>query len=59
MEYHGKFGHTIGRMQHISLMIIFDICYAYCYISTKNVTPTLPGFRGIKICIQYMAIHPQ
>ena len=27
MEYNGKFGHTIGRIQHISLMIIIDICY--------------------------------
>ena len=25
MEYHGKFGHTIGRLQHIALIIIIDI----------------------------------
>ena len=26
MEYHGKFGHTIGRIQHISLMSIIYLC---------------------------------
>ena len=25
MEYHGKFGHAIRRIQHISLMIRIDI----------------------------------
>ena len=25
MEYHGKFGHTLGRIQHISLMRIIDL----------------------------------
>ena len=31
MEYHGKFGHTIGRIQHISLMSRIDIFYiAFC-----------------------------
>ena len=28
MEYHGKFGHTIGRIQHIALMSRIDLCYA-------------------------------
>ena len=27
MEYNGKFGHNIGRIQHIDLMSIIDICY--------------------------------
>ena len=27
MEYDGKFGYTIGRMQHISLMSRIGICY--------------------------------
>ena len=27
MEYHGNFGHTLGRIQQISLMSIIDICY--------------------------------
>ena len=26
MEHHGKFGHTLGWMQHISIMSIIDIC---------------------------------
>ena len=26
MEYHGKFGHTIGRIQQISNMSIICIC---------------------------------
>ena len=25
MEYHGKFGHTLGRIQHITIMSIIDI----------------------------------
>ena len=44
MEYNGKFGHTIGRIQHISLMIRTDIFYAICCLETKTVAPTLPGF---------------
>ena len=28
MEYHGKFGHTLGRIQHIDLMSRIDLCYA-------------------------------
>ena len=32
MEYHGKFGHTLGRIKHISLMSIIDICYATCHL---------------------------
>ena len=26
IEYHGTFGHKIGRIQHISLMSIIYIC---------------------------------
>ena len=26
MEYNGKFGYTIGRIQHIYIMSITDIC---------------------------------
>ena len=28
MEYHEKFGHTLGRIQHIALMSIIDFYYA-------------------------------
>ena len=29
-EYHGNFGHTYGRIQHIALMIRVYRCYATC-----------------------------
>ena len=32
MEYNGKLGHTIGRIQHIALMNIIAICYATCHL---------------------------
>ena len=58
IEYHGKFGHTPGRIQHISLTSIIDLCYAtYCQ-ATQTVAPTLPGFQGIKRCVQYLDSHP-
>ena len=58
MEYDGKFGHTLGRIQHISLMSIIDLCYATCRLATQTVAPTLPVFQGIKLCVQYLASHP-
>ena len=57
MEYHGKFGHTLGRIQHIALMSRIYLCYAACHLATQTVAPTLPGFQGIKRCIQYLASH--
>ena len=35
MEYHGKFGHTIGRIQHIALMSIIGICYTVWRLKKK------------------------
>ena len=58
MEYHGKFVHTLGRIQHIALMSRIDLFYATCFLATQNVAPTLPGFQGIKLCVQYLASHP-
>ena len=58
IEYHGKFGHTLGRIQHIALMSRIDLCYATCHLETQTVSPTLPGFQGIKRCVQYLASHP-
>ena len=58
MEYHGKFVHTLGRIQHIALMSRIYICYATCRLETQTVTPTLLGFQGIKRCVQYLAILP-
>ena len=58
MEYHGKFGHTLVRIQHIALMSRIEFFYATCRLANQTVAPTLPGFQGIKRCVQYMAIHP-
>ena len=58
MEYHGNFGHTLGRIQHLSLMSRIYICYATCILATQNMAPTLPGFQGITIYVQYMDSHP-
>ena len=57
IEYHGKFGHTLGRIQHIALMSILYICCATCCLATQAVAPTLPGFQGIKRYIQYLSSH--
>ena len=58
MEYHGKFGHTLGRIQHIALMSRIDLFYTNCCLTTQTVSPTLSGFQGIKRCVQYLASHP-
>ena len=55
MEYHGKFGHTIVRIQHIALMSRIYFLYATFYLATQTVSPTLTGFRGIKRCVKYLA----
>ena len=58
MEYHEKFEHNIGSIQHISPMIIIDICYTDYRLSTQTVAPTLTCFQVIKRCIQYLDSHP-
>ena len=58
MEYHGKFGHTPGRIQQISLINIIDLCCATCRLATQTVAPTLPIFQGIKLCVKYLASNP-
>ena len=58
VENNGKFGHTIGRIQHIALMSIIDHFYATCNLATQTVAPNLPGFQGTKLCVQYLASHP-
>ena len=57
MEYHGKFGRTIGSIKHIALMSRIDICNAICHLAIQNVKPTLTGFEGIKHCVKYLAIN--
>ena len=58
MEYHGKFGHRLGRIQHIAIMSRIDFCYETCCLSTQTVAPTLPSLQGIKRCVQYLASKP-
>ena len=58
MEYHGKFGYTLGKIQHIAPMSRIDLCYATCCLDTQTVAPTLPDFQGIKRCLQYLASTP-
>ena len=58
MKYHGKFGHTLGRIHQISIMIRIDICYTDYHLVTQTVAPTIPGFQGLNIRIQYLDIHP-
>ena len=58
MEYHGKFGNTLGRIPYIALMSIIEHCCATCHLATQIVAPTLPGFQGIKRCVQYLDSHP-
>ena len=53
-----KFGHNIGRIQHIDFMSRSDICYATCCIETQTVAPTLLGSQGIKCYVQYLDSHP-
>ena len=58
IEYHGKFGHTCGRIQHIALMSRFDLCYTTCCLATQTVAATLTGFQAIKLRVQYLSSHP-
>ena len=58
MEYNGKFGYTLGSIQHISLMSRIELWYATFLIDTQTVAPTLTGFQGINRCVQYLDIHP-
>ena len=58
MEYHIKCVHTIGRIKNIALMSRIYLCYTTCRLSNQTVAPNLPGFKGIKRCVQYLAIQP-
>ena len=58
MGYHGKFGHTIKGILHISLMSRIGICYATCRLATQSVAPAIPGFQGTKRCVQYLGSQP-
>ena len=58
MEYHIKYVHTLGRIQHIAFMSRINLCYATCRLDNQALAPTLNGFQVIKRCVQYMASHP-
>ena len=58
MEYHGKFEHKIGRIQHIYIMISIEIFYTVFYLRTQNMAPTLSSLQDLKCCIQYLDSHP-
>ena len=58
MEYYGKFGHALGRIQHIAFMGIIYICYTAYLLENKIVAPTLTVFQGLMRCIQYLTSHP-
>ena len=38
-------------------MIIIAICYTVYSLENQTVAPTLPGFQGIKHCIQYLSTN--
>ena len=58
MEYHGKFVHTLYRIQRIDIISRIENLNATCHISTQTVSPTLPDFQGINLCVQYLASCP-
>ena len=58
MEYHGKFGHTIGSIQRIALMSRIGNFNATCNITTQTLAPTLSNFQGINRYVQYLDSHP-
>ena len=57
MEYHGKFGHTLGRIHHITLPIRIDLYYETYRLAAQTMALTLPCFQGIKRYVQYMLSH--
>ena len=57
MEYHGKFGRTLRRIQHIAFISRIGICYATCHLEIQTVEYTLPCFQVIKICVQDLDSH--
>ena len=57
-EYHGKFGHTLGWIQHIFIMNRVEIFYTGCRLGTQTVFPAMYWFQGLRRCIQFLANHP-
>ena len=55
IKYNGKFGHTLGRIQHIPLMSRIGIFNATYRLATHTLVYNLPGFQAIKSCVKYLA----
>ena len=58
IEYRGKFRHTIGRINHISMTIRIEIFYTACSLVTQTVVTNFPVFKGLDRYIQYMDTYP-
>ena len=58
VEYHGKFGHTLIRIQHIALISIIDLFNATFCLTTQTEAPNTTGFQGIKRCVSCLDSHP-
>ena len=58
MEYHGKFGHNIGRIQNVDIISRIDICYIAYHLATQTMATNLPVLQDINRCFQYMNSHP-
>ena len=56
-DFHGNFGHTIGLIQHINVMISTDICYMTCRLGTNSVAHILPVCKVEKRCIYFISNH--
>ena len=54
MEYYGKFGHTLGWIHNIDIMVMIEICYIALCLGTRTVAPPITSFQSIKRCIQCM-----
>ena len=58
IDYHGKFGHILERLQEISIMSRIGICYTACHLESQTLPSILPVLQGIKRCIPYLDSHP-
>ena len=58
MEYNAKFGHTLGWIQNIAPKDRIEFFYIDYHLATQIVAHTLPGFKGLKRCIKYLASNP-
>ena len=54
VKHHGNFGHTLGRIRHITVMIRIKICFIEYFLGTLIVAPILPVFQGLKSCIHFL-----